>query len=139
MLVLAYGPADHAIVYLNTMSVAELSLPSTSSPNAGLGMAKVGMGALTGLGGYMGLGVKTTKPSVIQLEDGEALVTKDCKHVFPTCFYSTLMTAYVATSTFIGSDGKPSRPGQIEWSVPPEDVSELVISRPNLSFLISVW
>ncbi|KAF9509816.1 hypothetical protein BS47DRAFT_1411338 [Hydnum rufescens UP504] len=105
MLVLAYGPADHAIVYLNTMSVAELSFPSTSSANAGLGMAKVGMGALTGLGGYMGLGVKANKPSVIQLGDGEALVTKE------------------STSTFIGSDGKPSRPGQIDWSVPPEDVA----------------
>lgn len=79
MLVLGYGPTDHAIVYLNTMSVAELNLSPANNSNAGLGMAKVGMGALSGLGGYMGLGTKANKPSVIQLEDGETLVTKECE------------------------------------------------------------
>ena len=90
MLVLAYGPTDHAIVYLNTMSVAELSLPSTGNPNAGLGMAKVGMGALSGLGGYMGLGTKANKPSVIQLGDGETLVTKECERVYSTVLLSCI-------------------------------------------------
>lgn len=78
---MAYTASEHAIVYLNTMSVAELVLPSTSTSSAGLGMGRVGMGALSGLGGYvsLGLGGKAAKPSVIQLSDGEVLITKDCK------------------------------------------------------------
>ena len=38
------------------------------------------------------------------------------------------MVMYVATSTFIGSDGKPSRPTQIDWPAPPDDVGTPVLS-----------
>jgi len=83
MLVMGYTPTDHALAYLNTMSVAELSLPSSavmsSSTSAG-GMGKVGINALTGFGGYVvGLASKTQKPSIIQLAEEEVLVTKECK------------------------------------------------------------
>lgn len=81
MLVMGYTPTDHAIAYLTTMSVAELTLPTntaiTASSSAG-SMGKVGINALTGLGGYVvGLASKTQKPSVIHLNDGEVLVTKE--------------------------------------------------------------
>lgn len=85
MLVMAYTTTEHAIAYLTTDSVAELSLPSSSSTTAqavvssvtGLGMGKVGMNALSGWGGYVGLGPKAPKPSVIQLSEGEVLVTRE--------------------------------------------------------------
>ena len=80
---MGYTPTEHAVAYLNTMSVAELSLPSSiaisPSTSAG-GMGKVGINALTGLGGYVvGLASKTQKPSLIQLAEGEVLVTKECE------------------------------------------------------------
>lgn len=83
MLILGYTPTDHAIVYLSTMSVAELSLPtlpaSSSTGAAGGGMGK----ALTGLGGYVvGLASKVQKPSVVRLEEGEVCVTKESESSF---------------------------------------------------------
>lgn len=58
------------------MSVTELALPAAPpSTNSGIG------GALSGLGGYMtlGLGAKA-KPAVYRVnEDGEFAILKDCK------------------------------------------------------------
>lgn len=100
---MGYTPADHAIAYLNTMSVAELVLPSSttisSSTSAG-SMGKVGINALTGLGGYMvSLASKTQKPSVIQLAEGEVLVTKEStlvlfKYYPPWCVLRRYSTDY---------------------------------------------
>lgn len=101
MLVMGYTPTDHAITYLNTMSVAELSLPSSvaipSSTSAG-GMGKVGINALTGLGGYVvSLASKTQKPSIIRLAEGEVLVTKECEQ-FSTYDPGNLhMSTYMST------------------------------------------
>lgn len=46
-------------------------------------MGKVGINALTGLGGYVvGLASKTQKPSVVHISEGEVLVTKECKWLY---------------------------------------------------------
>ena len=58
------------------MSVTELTL---SQPPAPVGAAALGKGALSGLTGYMSLGLgPKAKPSVFKVsESGETVVTKD--------------------------------------------------------------
>lgn len=64
-------------MHLSTMSVAELITPSIPS-TAGIGMGKVGMGAFSGLSGYMTLGLgRGVKPLLVKLHEGEVLVNKD--------------------------------------------------------------
>lgn len=68
----AYSPTDYAIFSVSTMTAAEIStpLPITTSATA--------MGALTGLTGYMtlGLGAKA-KPAVVRISESEVLIAKD--------------------------------------------------------------
>lgn len=62
------------------MTLSELAWPNTNSASvAGLGM---GMGALSGLGGYMtlGLGAKA-KPSILKVNEGEVLIPRDSECV----------------------------------------------------------
>jgi Vam6/Vps39-like protein vacuolar protein sorting-associated protein 39 len=76
---LAYTQTEHALLSLDTMTMSDIALPSANSATVtGLGM---GMGALTGLGGYMtlGLGAKEKKPSIVKIEKGEVLIPKDSK------------------------------------------------------------
>ncbi|KAJ3504846.1 hypothetical protein NLJ89_g7728 [Agrocybe chaxingu] len=96
----AYSPTEYAIFSIGTMTAVDIvtPLPVTSSRTA--------MNALTGLTGYMtlGLGAKA-KPAVVQVADGEWLVAKD------------------GQGFFIGPDGKPSRTETIEWPAPPEEIA----------------
>ncbi|KAF8813359.1 hypothetical protein BYT27DRAFT_7180846 [Phlegmacium glaucopus] len=96
----AYSPTEYAIFSIPTMSAMEIVTPL---PITGSGTA---MNALTGLTGYMtlGLGAKA-KPTVVQVGDSEILVGKD------------------GEGLFIGTDGKPSRPATIEWPAPPEEIA----------------
>jgi len=73
----AYSPTEYAIFSISTMSAVEIVTPL---PLTGSGTA---MNALTGLTGYMtlGLGAKA-KPSVVQVGDSEILVGKDGEYVF---------------------------------------------------------
>ena len=76
-LVIAYE-TEYAVLYLSTMSVAELVIPSIPSAAMGIGMGKVGMGAFSGFSGYMTLGLgRGVKPLVIELQEGEVLVNKE--------------------------------------------------------------
>jgi hypothetical protein len=76
---MAYPPPDHAVLSLTTMGLTEFVTPATTTvstnPSMGMGMS---MGALTGLGGYMGLGTKA-KHAVVKIEDGEVLIPKECE------------------------------------------------------------
>jgi hypothetical protein len=77
---LAYTLTENVLLSLETMTLSELALPTASSVSvASLGM---GMGALSGLGGYMtlGLGAKA-KPSVVKINEGEVLIPKDSECV----------------------------------------------------------
>ncbi|KAI0303616.1 CNH domain-containing protein [Multifurca ochricompacta] len=101
---LAYE-TDHVLFSLDTMSTIEIaSAPTTSKSGASIGA--VGMGAFTGLGGYMtlGLGAKL-RPCVTNVSDAEVLIAKDNEGLF------------------VGINGKPSRKVHISWPAPPEDVS----------------
>jgi len=70
----AYSPTEYAIFSIPTMTAVDIvtPLPVTSSGTA--------MNALTGLTGYMtlGLGAKA-KPGVIRVTDSEFLIAKDGK------------------------------------------------------------
>lgn len=57
--------------------MSELAIP-ISPTTSGTGISNMGMGALSGLGGYMtlGLGAKQ-KPCLVQISETEVLVAKD--------------------------------------------------------------
>ena len=76
---LAYE-ADHVLFSLDSMSIIEIySAPTTSKPGAGKpGIGNVGMSALTGLGGYMTLGLGSKlRPCVTNVSDENVLIAKD--------------------------------------------------------------
>jgi len=72
----AYPSPDYAIFFIPTMSATDIStpLPITTSTTA--------MGALTGLTGYMtlGLGAKVLKPAVVTVSESEAFIAKDSEN-----------------------------------------------------------
>ncbi|KAF8896557.1 vacuolar sorting protein 39 domain 2-domain-containing protein [Infundibulicybe gibba] len=96
----AYAPNEYAVFSLVGMNVVDIAmpLPAPGSTSA--------MGALTGLTGYMtlGLGAKA-KPAVVGISEAEVLVTKDNEGIM------------------FGCDAKPVRAATIEWPAPPEDIA----------------
>jgi Vam6/Vps39-like protein vacuolar protein sorting-associated protein 39 len=80
---LSYNLTTHVLFSLRTMSVTELSIPpaaSTSSIGTAGGISTLGKG----LGGYMTLGLGSTKgkPCATNVGESEVLVSKDSKLVF---------------------------------------------------------
>jgi len=77
---MSYTVSEYAILAIDSMSVSEppAPAPSVNVPTTVGGMASLGKGALSGLGGYMtlGLGAKA-KPSVIKITEGEFALTKE--------------------------------------------------------------
>lgn len=68
----AYSPTDYAMFSISSMTATDIStpLPVTASASA--------MGALTGLTGYMTLGLGSKpKPAAVRIGDTEALIVKD--------------------------------------------------------------
>ncbi|KAJ3537551.1 hypothetical protein NM688_g6671 [Phlebia brevispora] len=95
-----YLPVDYALYSLKTRTTIEITLPTHASAVS----STMGMGALSGLGGYIGLGTKP-KPCVIRINEGEALIAKENNGVF------------------VGEDSKPTRSAGIDWSAPPEETA----------------
>lgn len=78
-LVLSYAQTDHVLLKLPMMSTTEIALPAPPPAQGSTGIGAMGMGAFSGLGGYMtlGLGAKA-KPAVYKVsDDGEFVVLKD--------------------------------------------------------------
>ncbi|KAI0322535.1 vacuolar sorting protein 39 domain 1-domain-containing protein [Amylostereum chailletii] len=102
---LSYSPTDHVLFSLDTMSTSEITIPPVASSSATT-IGGMGMGSLSGFGGYMtlGLGAKD-KPCVTNVRQGEVLLAKDNEGVF------------------IGVDGKPTRPRRIDWPAPPQELA----------------
>ena len=69
----AYSLTEHATFSLKTLTPVEITLPTTTTTTTG-------MGAFSGLTGYMtlGLGAKA-KPSLLTIKESEVLVAKDSK------------------------------------------------------------
>ena len=72
-----YMPVDYAIFSLKTRATTEVTIPTHVGASTSTGM---GMGALSGLGGYIGLGSKPN-PCVLTISEGEALIAKDSECV----------------------------------------------------------
>jgi hypothetical protein len=91
-----------------------------------------GMGALTGLTGYMtlGLGAKP-KPGVIRLNDDEALIIKDSESILNISSTHSHMLHLLDEGLAIGLDGKPSRKASVEWPAPPEEIGKTGFSFIN--------
>ena len=75
---LAYE-ADHVLFSLDAMSTIEIaSGPTVSKSGTGIGNVGMGMGALSGLGGYMALGLGSKlRPCATNVGDGHVLIAKD--------------------------------------------------------------
>lgn len=72
-----YSLSDYALFSLKTSSMTELTLPVPTA-TSGSAIGNMGMGALSGLGGYMTLGLGSkAKPCVVSIDEKEALVAKD--------------------------------------------------------------
>ncbi|RPD61108.1 hypothetical protein L226DRAFT_534756 [Lentinus tigrinus ALCF2SS1-7] len=101
-----HTPTDYCLTSVKTSVTVDVTtpIPTTSSTNS-IGM---GMGALSGLGGYMtlGLGAKA-KPNVINVNENEALVAKD------------------NNGFLVGPDGKTARPESIDWPAPPDEIASV--------------
>ena len=80
---MAYTQTEHAILYLETMSIADVALPTTVHPTASTGLSGavgLGMNAFSGLGGYVTLGLLAkSKPTVIKTAEGEFVIPKDSR------------------------------------------------------------
>ncbi|KAI0787910.1 hypothetical protein C8Q74DRAFT_1366714 [Fomes fomentarius] len=104
---LAWGhtPTDYCVTSLKTSTTVDISTPIPTT-TSGTAMSAMGIGAFSGLGGYMtlGLGAKA-KPNVINVSESEALITKD------------------NTGLIVGNDGKTSRSESIDWPAPPEEIA----------------
>lgn len=81
---LAYE-ADHVLFSLDTMSTIEIATgPMVSKSGAGIGNVSMSMGALSGLGGYMTLGLGSKlRPCVTNIGDGQVLIAKDRTYTGP--------------------------------------------------------
>ncbi|KAF5342379.1 hypothetical protein D9611_001421 [Ephemerocybe angulata] len=100
----AYSPTEYAIFNLSTMTAVDIVTPLPTTTSVGVGA----MGALSGLTGYMTLGLAAKpKPIAVKTAESEVLITKDTE------------------GFFIGPDAKTARTTTLEWPAPPEDLSVL--------------
>lgn len=68
----AYSLTEHAIFSLKTMALVDITLPAAATAT--------GMGALSGLTGYMTLGLSAkAKPSLLTIKESEVLIVKDSR------------------------------------------------------------
>ena len=69
-----HTPSDYCLTSLKTSLTVDVTTPIPSATSG----SSIGIGALSGLGGYMtlGLGAKA-KPNVINIRDDEAIIAKD--------------------------------------------------------------
>lgn len=73
---LGYSPTDYAVFSLEKLTATEIVTPAQATTTM------AGMGAFSGLSGYMtlGLGAKP-KPGILRLSESEVVVVKDSKDV----------------------------------------------------------
>lgn len=92
-LCLGYTPTDYVLYSLATRSSTEVVTP-VNGPTSSTSIGGMGMGALSGLGGYIGLGAKA-KPSCFKVNDQEGFIAKESKSNPPFLLqYCTKFTRY---------------------------------------------
>ncbi|KAI9061003.1 hypothetical protein FKP32DRAFT_1594678 [Trametes sanguinea] len=100
-----HTPTDYAVTSLTTSTTVDVSTPIPTAASTG-SVGGMGMGALSGLGSYMtlGLGAKA-KPCVVSINESEALIGKD------------------NNGFIVGSEGNASRSDNIDWPAPPDEIA----------------
>ncbi|KAI0649291.1 hypothetical protein C8Q79DRAFT_949834 [Trametes meyenii] len=100
-----HTPTDYCITSVVTAATIDANTPMPTASSSG-SIGTMGMGAFSGLGGYMtlGLGAKA-KPCVASLSDDEALIAKD------------------NNGLIVGADGKSPRSEHIDWPAPPDEIA----------------
>ncbi|THH09023.1 hypothetical protein EW145_g2303 [Phellinidium pouzarii] len=102
VLCLAYTATEHVLFYLDTMSTAELTIPVNMPFSTSAG--GYGRNALTGLGGYMTLGLAAKAKPLAVVVGEDVLIPKD------------------NAGMFFSSDGK-AKQDSLFWNAPPEDIT----------------
>ena len=77
LICLGYSPTDYAIYSLKSRATVDVTTP-VHAPTTTSGLGGMGMGALSGLGGYIGLGAKA-KPSALSISEKECFIAKESK------------------------------------------------------------
>lgn len=72
---LGYTPTDYVMYSLKTRATIDVSTPS-HAPTSSTSIGGMRMGALSGLGGYIGLGAKA-KPCCFRVDDTEGFIAKE--------------------------------------------------------------
>ncbi|CDO70890.1 hypothetical protein BN946_scf184804.g22 [Trametes cinnabarina] len=100
-----HTPTDYAVTSLTNSTTVDVTTPVPTATSSG-SVGTMGMGALSGLGSYMtlGLGAKA-KPCVVSLNENEALIAKD------------------NNGFIIGREGKSARSENIDWPAPPDEIA----------------
>ncbi|KAM5530078.1 hypothetical protein V8D89_016261 [Ganoderma adspersum] len=100
-----HTPTDYCVTSLKTSITADVTTP-IATVTSGSSISTMGMGAFSGLGGYMSLGLGAkAKPNVSNVNDNEALIAKD------------------NNGFLVGSAGKTVRSESIDWPAPPEEIA----------------
>lgn len=90
-----------------------VSIPSAASAGA------YGMNALSGLGGYMSLGLAAKAKTMALSVQGRALIPRDSKLVLIST--GTFVDTRIDTGLFFEPDGKAAEDALV-WSAPPEEI-----------------
>ena len=77
LICMGYSPTDYAIYSLKSRAAVDVATPAHAAATAS-GLGGMGMGALSGLGGYIGLGAKA-KPSALSISEKECFIAKESK------------------------------------------------------------
>lgn len=77
LICLGYSPTDYVLYSIKSGNTVDVITPvQAATSSASLGGMGMGMGALSGLGGYIGLGAKA-KPCALSINEKECFISKD--------------------------------------------------------------
>lgn len=111
----AYSLTEHAIFSLKSMTLIDIALPAAATA--------AGMGAFSGLTGYMTLGLGSkAKPSLLTTRESEVLIAKDSESGRNRSDHFVHVLEDIGH--FLNTGGSPSRPEKIDWPAPPEETGE---------------
>jgi Vam6/Vps39-like protein vacuolar protein sorting-associated protein 39 len=112
---MVYPPPDFAVLHIPTLKATPMELPPAPASSVVTGIGGRSMGAISGL-----FGAKEARPSIINVQEGEVLIRRDCKSGEFGGDWSVLIIIQ-DFGIFIGPDGKPTREVQLEWPGPPDE------------------
>ncbi len=118
-----HTPTDYCVTALKTSITVDVTTP-IATVTSGSSISTMGIGAFSGLGGYMtlGLGVKA-KPNVSNVNDNEALIAKDSESHSPHTV-GNIFSYRIDIGFLVGSEGKNVRSESIDWPAPPEEIGK---------------